>query len=618
MTHENNAPQRHFTSLQQASAALRTRETPARVNPEDELLFPPNAPVVTRYVNDHYGSTALHLSCGDKEVSFTEPDLFAFGEVLATQSHFVVSSATTWGGGYDWLRVQSLLEQLVDIGILQPTAPGDADADRPSPLPPATATRPRSWFECQDITAELTGRTLELGYLELVIPFFRIAHIAVDADGRQIGEGNVFPPALRLDIDTHWRTCRYPGSRNQAQRPMNISALQCMRSHWTQMMAALLRIRECYLNRFRSARRGWTIGHLQRLSTLVLAVPTYALMRRFGRVDNGMLHPALSSLFRVADGLRSLTHQMLFVPGEEPMLSPQSPIHSARVITYAERNHAFHSAHGVCAGPQSMVREFLGVLIDGIPAAGSTDVVFDREVHSALVALEAAFDYAMYGLQSFATIATLRPVTGNAYVELLAVVEGWATRNSSNRLLALRERLRTRVEGYAATPGVADDAQRAMAEHAYADMYNKCAGGLRVADRSASLSSLIAPRPAAEHGTLASTLESLLRQQLCRPDAGSDSDLQCMRNVLLNHILQGQAILRVGCQTQERVNHLLGRTPPVSAFTAADIDIYNRLQDGNADGLPCLIQDLNDVLGLRIGITPDRIRIDRDELDLAN
>jgi hypothetical protein len=66
---------------------------------------------------------------------------------------------------------------------------------------------------------------LELAYLELVIPIFRVAHIAIDEDGRQVGEANFFPKPLRLDIPTEWRTCHYPGTRYQSQ-PMNVTALK--------------------------------------------------------------------------------------------------------------------------------------------------------------------------------------------------------------------------------------------------------------------------------------------------------------------------------------------------------------------------------------------------------
>src|SRR5689334_7418006 len=45
---------------------------------------------------------------------------------------------------------------------------------RPSPLPPAQTAVARTWFECESITHALTGRPLEMGYLELVIPIFRV------------------------------------------------------------------------------------------------------------------------------------------------------------------------------------------------------------------------------------------------------------------------------------------------------------------------------------------------------------------------------------------------------------------------------------------------------------
>jgi hypothetical protein len=180
------------------------------------------------------------------------------------------------------------------------------DGARPSPLPPAETTEARTWLECESITETLAGRPLELGYLELVIPIFRVAHMALDGDGRQVGEANVFPKPLRLDIPTKWRTCIYSGSRFQDERPMNVTALKAIRAHWPQIMTALLRIREAYLERFPHARNGWTVGEIERLATLVLAVPTYQLMRK-GGLQNGELHPALSSMFRVTDGLRMTT-----------------------------------------------------------------------------------------------------------------------------------------------------------------------------------------------------------------------------------------------------------------------------------------------------------------------
>ena len=140
---------------------------------------------------------------------------------------------------------------------------------------------------------------------------------------------------------------------------MNVTALRSMNKYWTPMMVALRRIRQAYLHRFPQASRGWTVGDLERLSTLVLTVPAYLLMREPPRVENGQLHPLLSSMFRITDGVRMTMHHMLFTPTNENPLPPDAPMTSAELYAYAERNNVFLSDHGVCAGPRTMIEEFL-------------------------------------------------------------------------------------------------------------------------------------------------------------------------------------------------------------------------------------------------------------------
>ena len=107
-------------------------------------------------------------------------------------------------------------------------------------------------------------------------------------------------------------------------RPMNVSALKSMREHWPVMMQLLARVRAAYLRRCPEAAAGFTVGQLERLATAVLALPSYLLMRTDIQLPEGAMHPALSSLFRVTDGLRMTLHQMLFVPIGEPTLLPDA------------------------------------------------------------------------------------------------------------------------------------------------------------------------------------------------------------------------------------------------------------------------------------------------------
>ena len=257
--------------------------------------------------------------------------------------------------------------------------------------------------------SELFGRPLDIGWLELVVPIFRVAHMAMDADGRQVGEANAFPPMLRVDVPTRWRTCIYPGSRHLHDKPMNVSALKAMRAHWGPMMAMLLRVRATYLRRCPDALAGWTVGHLERLSTAVLTLPAWQLMRRDGRVANGALHPVLSSMFRVTDGLRMTMHHMLFIPFGEPTRHPDTPMTAAEVHAYAERAFSFISDHGVCAGPKAMVDEFLAVLVDGATPRDGLPAVLDPALEAATADIEPAIDYAMLGLQAYAAVFSLWP-----------------------------------------------------------------------------------------------------------------------------------------------------------------------------------------------------------------
>jgi hypothetical protein len=202
-----------------------------RVSGDDCLRFDVPKRVTSRYATDAEGQREFHIYYGTKEVVFDEPNYFEFGETLAKQKQFTAESATTWGPGYPWLKVQQVFEALVAEGVLSRVDSAGVDDERavgtvPARLPRSPRREPKSWMQCSEITQELAGHAVELGFLELIVPVYRIAHPSLDADGRQVGEANVFPPALRLDVQTDWRTCYYSGSRAQDVCPMNVTALK--------------------------------------------------------------------------------------------------------------------------------------------------------------------------------------------------------------------------------------------------------------------------------------------------------------------------------------------------------------------------------------------------------
>ena len=601
--------------------------TVGRMERDQALFFPMHKRVITQYLKDDAGVQTLYLFYGDQEITFDEPALFAFGESLARQPRFTAGDATLWGSGYAWPKVQELLEQLVEAGILEyagNTPAGEAvaryDGARPNPLPPAETRTPRSWLDSDAIARELTGRPLALAHLELVVPIFRIAHMAQDTEGRQVGEANVFPKALRLDVPTTWRACIYPGSRYQDARPMNVTALKTMRAHWPQMMAALLHIRAAYLRRFPQARKGWTVGDVERLSTLVLAIPTYQLMKPRDRVENGALHPVLSCLFRVTDGLRMTTHQMLFVPVAEATLSPDDPTSSAEIYAYAERNHAFASTHGVCAGPQAMIEEFLGVLLDG-DAAPWDAVALDAPVQAALADMEPAFDYGLLGLQAHAVVFSLWPMMTRTYEQLFGIASDW-TGPASAAVANLQDQLRQKADILKNRTLHATEEWRANREKVYADIYAHCAAGLRQACGAdappATLSAPIPVLPALpqriaqalpqDTAPLRKHLQVLIARHLQAGETQQHHTAQ-LADCLSDFFHPAQAVLGLAMEVQNRINALLERPAADRAFTLADIDVHVLLQGNEARRLPHLLDTLEDLLGVRAQVTPAGIDI---------
>jgi len=591
-----------------------TQEPPVQIEPHDQLFLPLNKRVVVQYSAGGDGARELHLYCGPKEVIFDEPELFGFGETLAKHASFIAGSAVQWTIGYDWPRVRELLEQLVGEGVLLHGAeageglPGGPEGkDQPSPLPPAPCERPRTWDECEAITRELTARPLEEGYLELIVPVFRVGHIALDQDGRQVGEANVFPRPLRVEVPTRWRTCIYPGSRYLDDKPMNVSALKAMRAHWNQAMCCLLRIRKAYLERFPSARAGMTVGDVERLSTLVLAVCTYPLVKKEGQVANGELHPVLSALFRVTDGLRMTSHQMLFLPVAEATLSPDTPITAAEIHAYAERNYSLHSPQGVCAGPTAMIDQFLRVLVEGGDAAQFADVAIPEPVQRALDDLEPAFDYGLLGLQAFAGVFSLWPIMTRTYARMAQLVQDWiGPRTETLDLLDayLREKAETlRNETFHAT-----EEWRANRERVYADIYEKCATGLGDPVRHA-MTQRASGRLSEQHRAPAETLRAILQRRLGGGDAADASSVDWLVDTLMHFFVRTQQTLGLCTETQQRINALLGREQPKRPFSATDVDIHVLLQADESRRLPHLLDELERLLGLRIVITPDTLEI---------
>lgn len=588
------------------------------LSPQDTLRLPRHQRMVTQYSDADDGRRTLHLFYDDQEISFDEPELFVFGETLARQSRFAAGDAAGWGEPGGWPRVRELLLQLIDAGVLLRAVDDDLDDERfagdagarPSPLPPARTDRARTWQECPQLMQEIAGRPLDLAWLELVVPIFRVAHMSLDADGRQVGEANAFPARLRIDVPTRWRTCIYPGSRYQHDKPMNVTALKAMRAHWSPMMALLLKVREAYLRRCPDARDGWSVGHLERMSTAVLTLPAYQLMRSERPVQNGALHPVVSSLFRVTDGLRMTMHHMLFIPFGEPTRRPDTPMTAAEVHAYAERAFSFISDHGVCAGPKAMVDEFLAVAVDGQTPRDGLPATLAPELDGAVTDIEPALDYAMLGLKAYAAIFSVWPITMRAYEQLASIVAAWVLDEPSATVQALHQRLQAIVAQVRAGTHLATEQWRADRERVYGDMYAQCHRALTGRLPAQSLSERLRPRALPAGAAADNAWSAAFERRFGAGEAGAPQQHRAaLRATLLDYVLRVQAVLRVACEVQQAINRHLGRTAAARPFKAADIDLYVQLAEETQGRVPFLLDELQPLLGVCVDIDAETLAI---------
>jgi hypothetical protein len=397
------------------------------VEPEARLHVPHPRRLSHAYVTGDAGVRELCIYYGSKEVVFDEDRLFAFGEQLVRQTSFLAGTATSWGPGYAWSEVHPVLEVLLAEGILEH---GDHAADPrggglvPSRVPPSVCPVARSWSadSCESITRDLGGRPVEIGHLEAILSVYRIAHPALDADNRQVGEANVFPPGLRLDRQTEWRVCQYAGSRYHDDAPMNVTALKAMVKYWKPMMMTILAVRNELKPRLARSRDGWTVGDLHLFSGVALSLPAFQLLVGGGSSPQPPLHPVLSSLFRITDGIRMTTHLMLFLSADRTR-SPAEPTTATDLYDFAERNGSFLSRHGVCAGPRALIDEFLEMVFDGTPVQGIEGLELPPEVQRLLTRLPAAVDYALLGLQAWAVSRSVWLAMSRAYRALRDLLE---------------------------------------------------------------------------------------------------------------------------------------------------------------------------------------------------
>lgn len=482
-------------------------------------------------------------------------------------------------------------------------------ASGPMALPPAGAARACLWHEGEGLMRELTGRALDPAYLELVVPAFRIAQVAIDAEGRQLGETQVVPAVMRVDVPTQWLACDYRGERGLGLWPMNASALDSLRAHWAPAMSLLRVVRACYVKRFPSAALRMTLGDVHRLVSLLQAVPAYGLMRHDERIENGELHPVWSTLFRAADGVRLAVQRMLCGHGGDAPLPAHQAVGSDMVLDFVRRHRLFHSAHAVCAGPMALIDEFLQVLIEGRPASSGQAVVLDPVLTEELQHLGAALDYGLRALMAHATTRALEAVWQREAHRLGELAAGWRGRRTPQiaawlqRMQQCNDRLATR-----SASTLTESLQTPLA--AATELFSACARGLHALDEVDALRAAVLAPPSPPVGRKVAELTAVFAQRLGLLPGEAEGELRLLVASVLGLLATTRSIVGVASDTQAGINRLLGRAAARRPLQASDLELHDHLFGEPQPRPQQLLAELESVFGIGLRVGADRVEID--------
>jgi hypothetical protein len=409
------------------------------LQPSEVLCIPKRRRMTHSRIKNDDGQEVLHIFYGEVELIFDEPDVAPLGEKLIEVEQFRADEAMAWSTGapHDLERIRELLQALLDQRVLRrftEVAAGAEDAF-PKKLGLAPEGREARTFtgadaRCPMITEEAFGRAFDLSNLEVLVPIYRVAHPALDADGRQVGENNVTPRTLFLDLPTQRRLCGYAGSRYHDDLPMNVTALKHMARRWPELLSLSEQSRQALWARLPprdpAALRA---GELHFMAVCQLASVGYVMVRGEAPVANGQLDGGLAAMFRLIDGVRLVTNDLL--RAGVGAAGWDTPVTAQSVADHADRYAVYRGNHGVCAGPPALIDEYLRVLLGETAAP----IQAEPSVGERLGDLDAALDYGLLGQRVESAVRYLGNAQGLLHERLRGALAGQHPRTALHELV---------------------------------------------------------------------------------------------------------------------------------------------------------------------------------------
>ncbi len=570
----------------------------AELQPSEVLFIPKRKRLTHGRFKNEDGQDVLHLFYGEVELIFDEPDVAPVGEKLIEVERFRAEEAMAWSnaGPHDWEKIRDLLQALIDQNVLTRASDSPAAGKETFPLRLGQAPEgrePRTFSaadeqRCPVLTEEAFGRAFDLSNLEVVVPIYRIAHPAMDADGRQVGENNVMPRTLFLDLPTQRKVCGFPGSRYQDDLPMNVTAMKHMAKRWPELLSLSEQYREALWARLPPRDpSSLRTGEVHLLAVGQLAAVAYVMVRGWDPVPNQQLDAGLAAMFRLIDGVRLVTNDIM--RASPTAHGCETPLNAWGINDWAERHAVYRGTWGVCAGPPQLIDEYLRVTL----GETSAPIRVEPGLAERLGDLEAAIDYGLLGQRLESAVRFFGASQGLLHERLRAAFEGASPRTE----LQDRVDIAINMQNF---PLLREDHALADTFQLEADMdrwlFARAAEGLPGKVDGASLDELMQLDPAAQAASQRRLAEffahALPADKAVTGRIGSE-----LAAVAADVFALERRCLRAVAREQTRINERLRRRPG-RALTGADLAVFTRPRCG-----PPLFATLAE--GLGVSVTTD-------------
>jgi hypothetical protein len=569
----------------------------AELQPSEVLCIPKRKRLTHGRFKNEDGQEVLHLFYGEVELIFDEPDVAPVGEKLMAVERFRADEAMAWSNGapHEWEKIRDLLQALLDQNVLKRASesPVGGKETFPQKLGQAPEGRePRTFSghddRCPALTEEAFGRAFDLANLEVLVPIYRVAHSVMDTDGRQVGENNVMPRTLFLDLPTQRKVCSFPGSRYQDELPMNVTAMKHMAKRWPELLSLSEQFRDALFARMPprdpSSLRA---GEVHLLAVCQLASVAYVMVRGVDPVPNGQLDGGLAAMFRLIDGVRLVTNDVFRATAGAH--GCDTPLNAYGINEWAERHGVYRGNWGVCAGPPGLIDEYLRVTL----GETSAPIQVEPNVAARLGDLEAAIDYGLLGQRVESVVRFLGASQGLRHERLRAAFQGHSPRTE------LQERVEVPI-GTAQYPLLREDYPLVETFNLERDvdrwLFARAGEGLPGQVDGGTLDDVMQLEPAAQAASQR-RLAEFFAHALPADKAVSEPICSELAAVAADVFALERRCLRFVEREQGRLNERLRRRPG-RALTGADLAAYTRPRNG-----PPLHTTLAE--GLGVSVTSD-------------